>query len=68
MKVYVIVEVDSYGVEFSTAICFASKEKAEKYCVENNKETYDYLQSCADNYEPSGNYSLFEIRELEVLE
>lgn len=68
MKVYVIVEVDSYRVEFPTAICFASKEKAEKYCVENNKDTYDYLQSCADNYEPSGNYILFEIRELEVLE
>ena len=68
MKVYVIVEVDSYGYEFTTTICFASKEKAEKYCVENNKDAYDYLQSCADDYERPGNYTLFEVKELEVKE
>lgn len=68
MKVYLIVDVDSYGVEFAVNKCFASKERAENYCHENNKDTYDYLQSCADNYEETGNYSLFEIRELEVEE
>ena len=68
MKVYLIVAVDSYGVEFSTNKCFANKDKAIDYCYENNKDTYDYLQSCADNYERSGNYELLEIREIEVEE
>ena len=66
MKVYLIVEVDGYGAEFLTNICFASKEKAINFCDENNKDTYDYLQSCADNYERHGNYTLLEVRELEV--
>lgn len=68
MKVYLIVEVDGYGAEFLTNICFASKEKAINFCDENNKDTYDYLQSCADNYERPGNYELLEIREIEVVE
>ncbi len=68
MKVYLIVEVDSYGFEFPTTRYFANKEKAEKYCVENNKDTYDYLQSCADDYERPGNYTLFKVKELDVKE
>ena len=68
MKVYVIVEVDSYGYEFLTNKCFANKDSAIKFCFENNKDSYDYLQSCADNYERTGNYCLLEVRELEVKE
>ena len=68
MKVYLIVEVDSYGYEFLVNKCFAIKDNAEKYCFENNKDTFDYLQSCADNYEKPGNYILFEVREIEVVE
>lgn len=69
MKVYVIVEKDSYGCEFLINECFASKEKAIKFCNENNNnDTYDYLQSCEDNYEMPGNYVVWEIRELEVEE
>ena len=68
MKVYAIVEVDSYGVEYAVNKCFASKYNAIDYCHENNNDTYDYLQSCADNYERPGNYTLFEIREIEVEE
>lgn len=68
MKVYLIVVVDSYRVEFLTNKCFSNKDKAINYCYENNKDTYDYLQSCADNYERHGNYELLEIREIEVEE
>ena len=66
MKVYLIVDVDSYGAEYSVNKCFASKDKAIQFCYENNKDTYDYLQSCADDYERPGNYTLYEVRELEV--
>ena len=66
MKAYLIVEVDSYHFEYVTNKCFVSKEKAEKYCRENNTDTYNYLQQCADDYERSGNYVLFEVREIEV--
>lgn len=68
MKVYLIVEVDSYRFEYVTNKCFVSKEKAEKYCRENNTDTYNYLQQCADDYERPGNYGLFEVREIEVEE
>ena len=68
MKVYLIVVVDGYGAEFLTYKCFVDKDKAINYCHENNKDTYDYLQSCADNYERPGNYELLEIREIEVEE
>ena len=68
MKVYLIVIKDSYGAEFITPVCFKSKDKAINYCYENNKAQYDYLQSCADNYERPGNYELLEIRDIEVEE
>ena len=68
MKVYLIVVVDGYGAEFLTYNCFANKDEAINYCYENNKDTYDYLQSCADNYERPSNYELLEIREIEVKE
>ena len=66
MKAYLVVEVDGYGVELEVVKCFANKDNAVDYCHENNKDTYEYLQSCADNYERPGNYTLLEIRELEV--
>ena len=68
MKVYMIVKVDSYGYIFLTNKCFFNKEKAQNYCFESNKTTYAYLQSCADNCEQAGNYTLFTIRELKVEE
>lgn len=68
MKVYFIVHVDSYHFVYPTTKCFASKEKAEKYCAESNEDTYRYLQNCADDYESTGNYVLCEIREIEVIE
>lgn len=68
MKVYLIVEVDSYNLEFATNKCFASREKAKKYCDENNIDTYNYLQKCIEEYEEEGDYSLLEVREIEVLE
>ena len=68
MKVYLVVVVDGYGAEFLTKKCFANKYDAIHYCHENNKDTYYYLQSCADNYERPGNYELLEIREIEVEE
>ena len=68
MKVYLIVVVDRYGAEILTNNCFANKDKAINYCYESNKDTYDYLQSYADNYERPGNYELLEIREIEVEE
>ena len=68
MKVYLIVEVDSYHFVYPTSKCFASKEKAEEYCRENNTDTYDYLQQCADEHEPTGNFAILEVRELEVVE
>lgn len=67
MKVYLIVEVDSYHFEYVTNKCFASREKAEKYCEKNNVETYNYLQKCEEEYEQPGNYALAEVREIEVL-
>ena len=54
MKVYLIVEVDSYHFVYPTSKCFASREIAEEYCRENNIDTYDYLQKCADEYESPG--------------
>lgn len=68
MKVYLIVEVDSYGYEYPINKCFTSREKAKKYCDENNIDTYNYLQRCADEYEKPGNYVIQEVREIEVLE
>ena len=68
MKVYLIVEIDAYHFAYPTFKCFASKEKAEKYCAEMNKDTIRYLEKCADEYEPTGNYSSYEVREIEVLE
>ena len=68
MKVYLIVEVDSYHFVYPTSKCFASREIAEEYCRENNSDTYDYLQKCADEYESPGNFVLLEVREIEVLE
>ena len=68
MKVYLIVEVDAYNFEYLTPKCFANREKAEEYCRENNIDTYNYLQQCADEYEKSGNYIILEVRELEVIE
>ena len=67
-KVYLIVEVDSYNFTYPTSKCFASKEKSEEYCRENNADVYQYLQQCADEYEKPGNFILLEIRELEVIE
>ena len=67
MKVYLVVEVDSYHFEYVTNKCFASREKAEKYCEINNVETYNYLQKCVEEYEHPGNYALAEVREIEVL-
>ena len=68
MKVYLIIEIDSYHFAYPTFKCFASKEKAEKYCTERNEETYRYLQKCADEDEQPGNYSISKIREIEVVE
>ena len=68
MKGYLIIEVDSYNYEYITDKCFLSKEKAEKYCIERNEDTIRYLEKCADEYEPTGNYSSFEVREIEVIE
>ena len=68
MKVYLIVEVDAYNLEYLTPKCFANREKAEEYCRENNIDTYHYLQQCADEYEEPGNYVILEVRELEVIE
>ena len=68
MKVYMIAKVDNYGYMFLTNKCFSNKEKAQNYCFESNKCTYAYLQSCADNCEQAGNYTLFTIRELKVEE
>ena len=68
MKVYRIIEVDNEGYKFPTSKYFANKEEAQNYCFESNKCTYAYLQSCADNYERAGTYTLFTIRELEVEE
>ena len=68
MKGYLIIEVDSYNYEYITDKCFLSKEKAEKYCAEKNKDTIRYLEKCADEYEPTGFYSSFEVREIEVIE
>ena len=68
MKVYLIVEVDSYHFEYVTHKCFTSREKAEKYCVERNDDTYNYLQQCADEYEKPGNFIISEVREIEVIE
>lgn len=68
MKVYLIVEVDSYNLECATDKCFTSREKAKKYCEKNNIDTYNYLQKCVEEYEEPGNYSLLEVREIEVLE
>ena len=41
MKVYLIVVVDSYNLECATNKCFASREKAKKYCEKNNVYTYN---------------------------
>ena len=49
MKVYLIVEVDAYNLEYLTPKCFANKEKAEEYCRENNIDTYNYLQQFYNN-------------------
>ena len=68
MIVYLIAMVNSYGHIELTCKCFANKNSAIKFCDDNNKETYDYLQSFADNYERPGNYELFEFREIEVEE
>lgn len=68
MKGYLIIEVDSYDYEYITDKCFLSREKAEKYCAEMNKDTIRYLEKCADEYEPTGFYSSFEVREIEVIE
>ena len=68
MKVYLIIEVDSYDYENIADKCFLSREKAEQYCSEKNKDTIHYLEKCADEYEPTGNYSSFEVREIEVIE
>lgn len=68
MKVYLIVEVDSYNFEYVTNKCFKSRERAKKYCEKNNTDTYNYLQKCADEYEKPGNYVIQEVREIEVLE
>ena len=68
MKVYFIVEADVYGCKFSINKCFASKEKAEKFCHEHNKGTYNYLQNCDDNYEAPGNYILYEVIGIAVIE
>lgn len=68
MEVYLIIEVDSYDYEDIADKCFLNREKAEKYCAEMNKETIRYLEKCADEYEPTGNYSSYEVREIEVIE
>ena len=68
MKVYLIVEVDSQGRQFVRRKCFSNKEKAEDYCYKKNKDTYDYLLSCDDNYVSPDNYTLLEVREIEVIE
>ena len=68
MKVYLIIEIDSYFFVEPAYKCFASKEKAEKYCAERNEDTYRYLQKCADEYEQPGNYSISKVREIEVIE
>lgn len=68
MKVYLIVEIDSYHFAYPTLKCFASKEKAEKYCAERNEETSRYLQKCADeNKEPDMTY-ISKVKEIEVIE
>lgn len=61
MKVYLIIEVDSYHFAYPTFKCFASREKAEKYCTERNEETSIYLQKCADEDEQPGNYSISKL-------
>ena len=68
MKVYLVVEVDSYNFTYPTCKCFANKEKAEEYYREHNAKTYRYLQQYADEYEKPGNFALLEVRELEVIE
>lgn len=68
MKVYLIIEVDLYDYEYITDKCFLNREKAEKYCAESNKDTIHYLEKCADEYEPTGNYSISKVREIEVIE
>ena len=67
MKVYLIVEVDAYCYQIVTGLCFINKERAEEYCHNLNKDTYNYLQNCADNYEETGNYILYEVVEVEVI-
>ena len=68
MKVYLIIEIDSYHFAYPTFKCFASKEKAEKYCTERNEETYRYLRNCYDEHEQPDNYSMFKVKEIEVIE
>lgn len=68
MVAYIIVMVDTYGHIELTCKCFANRDSAIKFCDDNNKETYDYLQSCADKHRKPGNYELFEFREIEVEE
>ena len=68
MKVYLIVVVDSYNLECATNKCFASREKAKKYCEKNNVYTYNYLQKCVEENEEPGNYTLFKVKEIEVIE
>ena len=49
MKVYLIVVVDSYNLECATNKCFASREKAKKYCDPHFK-----LDKCDSNCESFG--------------
>ena len=68
MKVYLIVKVYSSGQQFVSGVCFDSKENVEKYCEDYNNDTYDYLEYCRINCIFSGDFSLFEVREIEVIE
>ena len=56
------------GLGITAYVLVRSKEKAEKFCHEHNKDTYNYLQNCDDNYETPSNYILFEVVEIEVIE
>ena len=43
MKVYLIVEVDSYNFEYVTNKCFKSREKAKESCEKNHTDTDNHL-------------------------
>ena len=68
MKVYLIVEIYSCYFAYPTSKCFANREKAEKYCIERNKEIYRYFQNSYDKYVQPNNFPIFKVKEIEVIE